>query len=162
MSDLDNLVKETRAALIIAKSDGVLDSGEIIQIAVNLVQKLQKLTNLSGQEKKSILLHTLKKGLDESGGLDSLIAFTNVSPEMKALFEQQLLSLASSAVDQILSASSGKLDLRKPSINCFLGCLNKVKELLPKDQKLVNDAINFSKSILNKNTETTEVKVVVE
>jgi hypothetical protein len=80
---------------------------------------------------------------------------------MKALFEQQLLSLASSAVDQILSASSGKLDLRKPSINCFLSCLTKVKELLPKDQKLVDDAMNFSKSILNKNTETTEVKVIV-
>jgi hypothetical protein len=72
-SELEDLVKETRAAFIIAKADGVLDAGEVIKIAVDLAQKVQKVANLSGSEKKALLLHTLKKGLDDDGGVDSLM-----------------------------------------------------------------------------------------
>ena len=149
MSQLDELIKETRAAFIIAKSDGVLDAGEVISIAVALVQKIHKLSNVSGDEKKALLLHTLQKGLTDSGGLDSLASFVNASPEVKEAFEKELLSAASSAVDLILSAASGKLDLRAPSIGCMLDCFKKVSVLLPKDQKLLNDALSFAKTTLN-------------
>ena len=72
LTPLEELVKETRNAFIIAKADGVLDAGEVIQIATILVVKIQKLVGLSGSEKKAMLLLTLKKGLDASGGLDTL------------------------------------------------------------------------------------------
>jgi len=159
MSQLEDLIKETRAAFIIAKSDGVLDSSEVIEIAVGLAQKVNKLANLSGSEKKSLLLHTLKKGLDDSGGLDSLPAYANATPEVKALFQDQLLAAASSTVDLVLSAASGKLDLRKPTswLPC---CFNVVKALLPKEQKLIDDAVKFSEKIINKDAETTVTDVV--
>jgi hypothetical protein len=161
MSQLEDLIKETRAAFIIAKSDGVLDSSEVIQIAIVLAQKVNKLVNLSGSEKKSLLLHTLKKGLDDSGGLDSLPVYANASAEVKALFQEQILCAASSAVDLVLSAASGKLDLRKP-ISWLPCCFNVVKVLLPKDQKLVDEAVKFSEKIINKDAETIDVVTFVE
>ena len=161
MSQIEALVKETRAAIIIAKSDGVLDAGEVIQIAVQLVQKIQKIANLSGKEKKSLLLHTLKKGLDDSGGLDALPAFANASQEMKETFQAELLNAASSAVDLILSAASGKLDLRKPSLGCVLDCFKAASVLLPKEQKALSDAIAFTASIAAKAAQTDDVVTIV-
>ena len=163
MSQLEDLVKETRAAFIIAKSDGVLDSGEVIQIAVQLAQKINKLSNLSGSEKKSILLLALKKGLDNAGGLDSLTAFVNVTPEVKAAFETQLLSSASVSIDLILSAASGTLDLKKPSswLKFLPSCFNVVKTLLPKDQKLVNEAIQYADSVINKDAASVDQVTVI-
>ena len=55
-ASIESLVKDTRHAFIIAKSDGVLDASEVIQIAVDLAQKIQKVAGLSGAEKKSLLL----------------------------------------------------------------------------------------------------------
>lgn len=161
MSQLEDLIKETRAAFIIAKSDGVLDSSEVIEIAVELAQKVNKLANLSGTEKKSLLLHTLKKGLDDSGGLESLPAFASASAEMKQVFQEQLLGAASSTVDLVLIAASGKLDLRKPT-SWLPSCFNVVKALLPKDQKLINDAVKYSDKFINKDAETTDVVTVIE
>ena len=164
MSQLDELIKETRAAFIIAKSDGVLDAGEVIEIAVSLVQKIHKLSNVSGDEKKALLLHTLQKGLTDSGGLDSLASFVNASPEVKEAFQKELLSAASSAVDLILSAASGILDLRKPSVGCMMDCFKTVSVFLPKDQKLLNDALSFAKTALKLDTKADKVddKVVVD
>ena len=50
LTPLEVLVKETRHAFIIAKADGVLDAGEVIQIAADLAQKVQKIAGLSGSE----------------------------------------------------------------------------------------------------------------
>lgn len=160
MSQIEDLIKETRAAFIIAKSDGVLDSSEIIQIAVELAQKIGKLVNLSGSEKKSILLHALKKGLDDSGGLDSLTAFASASPDAKAALQEQLLSAASVSVDLVLSAASGKLDLRSP-MKWLPSCCTAVQALLPKDLKLVEDAKKFSEKIMNKDLTTEDVVTFV-
>jgi hypothetical protein len=160
MSQLEDIVKETRAAFIIAKSDGVLDSSEVIQIAVELAQKISKLANLSGSEKKSVLLHSLKKGLDDSGGLDSLTVYANATPEMKAAFQEQLLGAASASVDLVLSAASGKLDLRKPS-SWMPCCFSVVKALLPKEQKLIQDAVKFSEKIVNKDASIEDVVTLV-
>jgi len=160
MSQLEDIIKETRAAFIIAKSDGVLDSSEVIQIAVELAQKISKLANLSGSEKKSVLLHSLKKGLDDSGGLDSLTVYANATPEMKAAFQEQLLGAASASVDLVLSAASGKLDLRKPS-SWMPCCFSVVKALLPKEQKLIQDAVKFSEKIVNKDASIEDVVTLV-
>ena len=160
MSQLEDIIKETRAAFIIAKSDGVLDSSEVIQIAVELAQKISKLANLSGSEKKSVLLHSLKKGLDDSGGLDSLTVYANATPEMKAAFQERLLGAASASVDLVLSAASGKLDLRKPS-SWMPCCFSVVKALLPKEQKLIQDAVKFSEKIVNKDASIEDVVTLV-
>lgn len=162
LSPLEVLVKETRNAFIVAKVDGVLDVSEIIQIAVGLAQKMQKLTDLPGSDKKALLLLTLKRGLDASGGVDNLPGFSNASAEEKAKFQEQLLAGASVTVDLMLSAASGKLNLRKPSSwkACVPVCLSVVKTLLPKDQALVNEALKYSETVLNKVTEPTETVVV--
>jgi hypothetical protein len=164
MASLDLLVKETRAAFIIAKSDGVLDTSEVIQIAVELAQKIQRVGNLSGSEKKSLLLHTLKKGLDDSGGLNSLPGFINASDETKAMFEEQVLTAASTTIDVLLSAVSGKIDLKKPSswTFCLPMCMNAVKALAPKDQVLIANATKYTDVLLKKEAVVEDVKPVVD
>ena len=155
LTPLEELVKETRHAFIIAKADGVLDAGEVIQIATNLVMKIQKLSALSGSEKKSMLLMTLKKGLDASGGLESLPGFTDASKETKQAFEDSLMTAVSVSVDMMLSVAAGKLDLRKPSSwkACLPVCMSAVKALIPKDQALLQEAAKYSETILKKQIE---------
>lgn len=163
-SPIELLVKETKAAFIIAKSDGVLDASEVIQIAVALSQKVQKLANLSGNEKKSLLLLTLKKGLDTSGGVGSLPGFADASAEVKAAFENNLLNAASAAIDAIILAASGKLDLKKPSnwLVCLPACLSAVNVMLPKDQVQLKEAVEFAEKLLNKETSPSNVVTAVE
>jgi hypothetical protein len=52
MSTLEDIVKEIRSDFAKAKSDGVLDAGEVVQIAVKMAQKMASLASLSGSEKK--------------------------------------------------------------------------------------------------------------
>jgi len=159
---LEILVKETRHAFIIAKSDGVLDSGEVIQIAVDLAQKIQKLANLSGSEKKALLLLTLKKGLDASGGLDTLPGFSNASLETKQAFEDQLLTAASTTIDMLVSAVQGKIQLANPKtwLSCIFPCLSALKMALPKDKLFLQEAATFAEKIVK--TDTTETTIVEE
>jgi hypothetical protein len=114
---LELLVLETRTAISNAAADGTIDAGEVIQIAVALSQKLQALTDLSGSEKKALLMSTIKKGLEES--------IHDPSPG----FINALLSATSVSIDMVLSAASGKLDLRKPSswALCIPICLEFLK-----------------------------------
>jgi len=161
---LEALVKETRHAFIIAKSDGVLDSGEVIQIAVGLAQKIQALANLSGSEKKALLLLTLKKGLDASGGLDTLPGFTDASAETKQAFEDQLLTAASTTIDVLVSAAQGKIQLSNPKtwLSCLFPCLTAIKMALPKDQPFLQEAAVFAEKIVKTNiAETTAVEEIV-
>jgi len=152
LTPLEVLVKETRHAFIIAKADGVLDAGEVIQIAADLAQKVQKIAGLAGSEKKAMLLLTLKKGLEDSGGLDSLVGFVGASKEAKQVFEDSLMLAASSAVDLVLAAASGKLDLQKSPLEmlkaCLPVCMSAVKVLLPKDQVLLQEAAKYSEVLL--------------
>jgi hypothetical protein len=150
-SPIEVLVKEACAAFIIAKSDGQLDSGEVIRIAIDLSQKIQKLANLSGSEKKALLLLSLKRGLETSGGLDSLPVFEGATAETKRVFEEQLLKAASATIDALFAAVSGKLDLRKPQswAFCLPACLSIAKTVLPKDQALLNQATEYASTLLN-------------
>ena len=159
LTPVEELVKETRHAFIIAKADGVLDAGEVIQIATTLVVKIQKLVGLSGSEKKAMLLLTLKKGLDASGGLDSLPGFADASAETKKVFEDSLMSAVSVSVDMLLSAAAGKLDLRKPAswAACLPACLSAVTALVPKDHKYLMEATKYSDKVLKKEEEVVTV-----
>ena len=166
-SPIESLVKQTRAAFIIAKADGQLDAGEVIQIAIELSQKIQKLANLSGPEKKSLLLLSLKRGLETSGGLDSLPAFEHASAEVKKTFEDEILNAASATIDAIFAAVSGKLDLRKPRswAFCLPACLSIAKVVLPKDQAILNQAAEYASTVLKAGEEpvaTTAVAIKVE
>lgn len=162
---IEALIKETRAAFIIAKADGQLDAGEVIQIAVELSQKIQKLANLSGSEKKSLLLLSLKRGLEASGGLDSLPAFKSASAETKRAFEEELLKAASATIDAVFAAVSGKLDLRNPRswAFCLPACLSIAKTVLPKDQVLLTQAAEYANTVLKaKLDEPVETSVVTQ
>ena len=163
LSPLEVLVKETRREFLIAKLDGVLDAGEVIQIAAGLAKKIQGLVGLSGSDKKAMLLLALKKGLEASGGVDTLVGFANATAETKEAFQENLLMGASVAIDLMLSAASGKLDLRKPSNwkACLPVCMSAVKTLLPKDQKLLNEATKHAEALLKKGDESNaDVNVV--
>ena len=165
LTPLEELVKETRHAFIIAKADGVLDAGEVIQIATMLVVKFQRLVGLSGSEKKAMLLLTLKKGLEASGGLDSLPGFANASEETKKVFEDSLMSAVSVSVDMLLSAAAGKLDLKKPAnwLACLPACLSAVKALVPKDHAYLMEATKYTEKVLKKDEEVVKaVDVTVE
>jgi hypothetical protein len=156
----DSIIKETKAAFIIAKDDGVLDCGEVIQIAINLSQKIQKINNLSGSEKKALLLLTLKKGLDASGGVANLPGFADASPEVKKAFEDQLLSAASAAIDAVCMAFSGKLDLKKPAnwMQCLPACLSTIATLVPKDQTQLKEAVDFAAKIVKTSPPETQAE----
>ncbi len=113
--DLEVLVKETRHAFILAKADGKLEAGEVVQIAVGLASKLQKLAGLSGKEKKAVALLALRKGLAAADVTACLPVLSQASPEMKAAFEDQIVASAGAAIDLALAAAAGTLDLRKPA-----------------------------------------------
>jgi hypothetical protein len=142
-SPLEALIKETKASFMIAKSDGVLDASEVIQIAVEVSQKVQKVAGLSGSEKKAMLLMALRKGLETSGGVASLPGFSNASAETKQAFEDQLINAASVSIDMVLSAASGNLDLRKPSswMQCLPVCMGLAKTVMsPRDTAVLEEA----------------------
>jgi hypothetical protein len=162
-SPLEALIKETKASFMIAKSDGVLDLPEVIQIAVEISQKVQKIAGLSGSEKKAMLLMALRKGLETSGGVGSLPGFGEASAETKQAFEDQLINAASLSIDMVLSAASGKLDLRKPSswMQCLPVCMGLAKTImsqkdtvvLEEAKKAVEDSANVSVTAVTMVTE---------
>ena len=92
-SSLDEIVKYAQGAFIQAKSDGVLEAGEVVQIAVGVAGRLQGLGGqLRGSEKKSVVLYCMKKGLDAAGGIGELPGLKGVSAETRKAVEDQLLS----------------------------------------------------------------------
>ena len=162
-SPLEALIKETKASFMIAKSDGVLDLPEVIQIAVEVSQKVQKIAGLSGSEKKAMLLMALRKGLETSGGLDCLPGFKDASLETKQAFEDQLINAASVSIDMVLSAASGKLDLRKPSswMQCLPVCMGLAKTVMtPKDTAVLEEAKKAAENTAA--TSVTTVTMVTE
>ena len=133
LGSLEALVKETTDSFVTAKSDGVLTVSEVIKIAVNLSQKVQKVAGLSGSEKKAMLLMTLKKGLEKSGGLEFLSGH-----------EEQLINAAVASVEMVLLAASGGFDFKKVSSwrSCVPSCLGLAKQVLPpKDAELLAEAV---------------------
>ena len=168
---IENLIKETRAAFMIAKSDGHLTAAEVIQIGIDLSQKLHHLGNLSGSEKKAVLLLALRKGLETSGGLDALQAFAGATDSAKKEFEEHLLSAASTAVDALFAVASGAIDLKKPStwFSCIPVCLSAVKNVLPaKEAAILEEAKSFTNNLLKINDpidlakDVTQITAIIE
>jgi hypothetical protein len=106
---LEDAVKDARNQFILAKADGKLEAGEVVQIAVSVAQKVQKLGGLSGAEKKAVVLLSLKRGLEAAGGIPG------IAEELRPALEEQLLASASAAIDVAVAVSQGKIDLRKPA-----------------------------------------------
>jgi hypothetical protein len=152
---LEEIVKETRHQFIIAKADGVLETGEVVQIAIGVARKLQKLAGLSGAEKKALALLALKKGLDAAGGVASLPGLKEASSEMQALFEKQILAAAGAALDVAVAVAAGKIDLRKPGglvaavRACLPGCVAAVGGLVPANQPLLKEALGMAEAGLS-------------
>ena len=160
MSNLETLIKETKAAFIIAVGDGVLDASEVIQIAINLSQKIQTIAGLSGSTKKDTLLFIIKKALDASKGIDSLPGLAGASQETKQAFEDQLLNAVSGAIEVFISASQGKLTLKKAWSACVPSCLAMVAVISPKDSAILEEVSKYSTKMVE-STETT-VRIVDE
>ena len=122
MSLLETLIRETRSDFIIAKSDGTLNAGEMIHIAMRLAVKLQQIRALSGPEKKALLMSTLRKGLQDAGGIPG------VPEAAKDAVIDQALMAASVSIDMAVSVAAGELDLRKPSswARCIPVCVGYV------------------------------------
>jgi len=164
MSALEAIVKETKALFIIAVEDGTLDSTEVMKIAVQVSQKLQRLPALSGSDKKATLLYVLKRALDVSCALDSLPGLKGASQEIKQSFENQLLNAASATIDIFVAASQGKLNLKNPStfLSCLPFCLKAVEAVLdPKDAAVLQEALKFTKNVLPQQDTVTKVEDIV-
>jgi len=162
MSSLEAIVKETKAEFIIAVGDGVLDASEVIKIAVGVSQKVQAMA-LSGSEKKATLLLILKKGLDASAALESLPGLKGASTETKQAFEDQLINAASGAIDVLVQASQGKLNLRKPStwLACLPMCVKAAQAVLPpKDAAILEEASKYATKVLNTDDPLTMVHTI--
>lgn len=154
-SPLEALVTETRHAFVVAKSDGKLDAGEVVQIALGVAQKVRGLAALSGSEKKAVVLLTLKRGLEAAGGVATLPGFADATEDVKAAAEAQLLGAAGAAIDVAVAVASGKLDLRKPAAwkACLPACLSVASVLLPKDQELLGQALKLAQASVAPQTE---------
>jgi hypothetical protein len=152
-ASLDEIVKYAQGAFIQAKSDGVLEAGEVVQIAVGVAGRLQSLgSQLSGVEKKSVVMYCLKKGMDAAGGVGELPGLKGASAETRKAVEDQLLAAAGAAIDMAVAVASGKLDLKKHGVKaciplCFPLCLSAasvVQALLPKEAALVKQAVGWA------------------
>jgi hypothetical protein len=141
---LEDIVKDARHQFILAKADGKLEAGEVVQIAISVAQKVQKLGGLSGGEKKAVVLLALKKGLDAAGGIPG------VAEELREEVEKQLLASASAAIDVAVAVSQGKIDLRKPAAwkaVCLPLCSAAAQLAaahVPKDVPVLKEALVFA------------------
>ncbi len=140
---LEEIVKDARHQFILAKADGKLEAGEVVQIAVSVAQRVQKLGGLSGTEKKAVVLLSLKRGLEAAGGVPG------VAEEMRAEVEKQLLASASAAIDVAVAVAQGKIDLRKPAAwkaVCLPLCSAAAQLAaahVPKDVPVLKEALEF-------------------
>jgi hypothetical protein len=145
---LDEIVKYAQGAFIQAKSDGVLEAGEVVQIAVGVAGKLQTLGQLTGSEKKSVVLYCMKKGLDAAGGVGELPGLKEVTAEMRKAVEDQLLAAAGAAIDMAVAVARGDIDLKKHGLkSCLPLCLSAAavaRNLLPKEAAIVKTALTWA------------------
>lgn len=147
---LEPLFTEVRHAFVIAKADNKLEVSEVLRIAVTFMQKLQKIPLVTDVEKKMLVLLSLKMGLDASGGVDSLFGMNVTTTETNFVIEDQVLKAVMASLDLVLSASSGKLDMKKTfewkaCLPIFLSC----SRVLPEgSQELLSQAATFAKRFI--------------
>ena len=150
-ASLDEIVKYAQGAFISAKSDGILEAGEVVQIAVAVSAKLRALGQLSGSDKKSVVLFCLKRGLDAAGGIGELPGLREAPAEMKKAVEEQLFAAASATIDAVVAVARGTIDLKKDGVRggllaCLPVCMSiasVAQTMIPKDQALLKQALQF-------------------
>jgi len=144
-SPLETIVRDARIAFVIAKSDGKLDAAEVVQIAVQVSQKIYALSSLSPAEKDAMVLLCLKKGLSAANGLQGLSALAQLSPAALAVAEEQILSAGMAAVSACRAAAPKLFaPVKSWLLAHFPFCSDFVKAataLLPKDTALVQEAL---------------------
>jgi len=128
-SRIEQILTDTKTAFVTAKADGKLEATEVIQIAMNISQKIHTLAGLDSAQKEALVFLCLKKGLVASGGL----------------------ALDAVAEDQILKAGVAAAKALVPVKACFPFCYRfvaVVEKLLPNDAALIEEALELLKAPL--------------
>jgi hypothetical protein len=149
---ISSIISYSNILFINAKKNDSLDISKIIEISIHLAQKIQKISGLSGHEKKSLLLLTLKKGFDISEYIETTQKLSN-NYICKKEIENQILNTISIVIDSIISSYKGELDFAKPSKwkNGIPNCLSSVDTVSQNDQLILKHATEFSESLSKKN-----------
>jgi hypothetical protein len=144
-SVLETIIRDAKVAFVVAKHDGQLEAAEVVQIAVQISQKVYALAGLSLVEKEAMVLLCMKKGLSAAGGLHGLAQLAQSGPEGLAAVEAQILNAGIAAANALRAAVP---QLFAPVENGLLACLpfcsllaTAVETLLPKDKALVEEAL---------------------
>lgn len=120
-----DFVSEASALLKECLSDGKLDAGEILRIGVFVAQKANAVKGLSGQQKKELVVETVKKALK--------VAVPAAQREQVGY--TAALQVLPTVLDIAVAAANGKVALQKVrervSLSCLLGCFSGMKNGQP-------------------------------
>ena len=103
LSDIVTVVNDIKDQFIRAKSDGKLESSEVVAIAVDAAKKIYAFRTISPAEKSSLVALVLKKGLAAAGGLSGLADLSGAGVAALEAVEKQVLEGALTAVQLMLS-----------------------------------------------------------
>lgn len=126
LSPVEQLLRETQAALATAMQDGKLTPVEVVTVAVQISQKIYVLSALSAAQKEALIYMCLSKGVSAIGGLEAQ--------------EHVLLAAVTAAKalrDAIPAPVQGLLAAWLPF--CFAAPAAEV--LAPKDAALIEEAV---------------------
>ena len=157
-TQLETIVRDAKVAFLIAKHDGVLEASEIIQIALEVAQKVYALGSLSEEEKDAMVLLALKKGLAAAEGLCSLPAFAAIPAGALDALENQMLQAGLTAVKALRGAAprffAPVKDALRACVPYFSLCASAATSALPpKDAKMVQDALKCAELVAGKPAE---------
>jgi hypothetical protein len=164
-TQLETIVRDAKVAFLIAKHDGVLEASEIIQIALEVAQKVYALGSLSEEEKDAMVLLALKKGLAAAEGLCSLPAFAAIPAGALDALENQMLHAGLTAVKALRGAAPRLFAPVKDALRAcapyFSLCASAATSVLPpKDAKMVQDALKCAELVAGKPAEPAAGKPV--
>lgn len=110
MSDLNEIINEIYQASIKIYSDRKLSASNTIVLTAKLMEFVEKYKNISGIEKKQIVIDVLHQIVDRSG---------LVEDDSKKDFNYLINSIVPSIIDGLVSANNGQLNLGKEKKGCF-------------------------------------------
>jgi hypothetical protein len=157
-TQLETIVRDAKVAFLIAKHDGVLEASEIVQIALEVAQKVYALGSLSDDEKDAMILLALKKGLAAAEGLCSLPAFAAIPAGALDALENQMLQAGLTAVKAMRAAAPRLFapvkDALRSCVPYFSLCASAATSVLPpKDAKMIQDALKCAELVAGKPAE---------
>jgi hypothetical protein len=155
-SVLESIIRDAKVAFVVAKLDGKLEASEVVQIAVQISQKIYALASVSSAEKDALVLLALKKGLAAADGLQGLAAMAGIPPAALEAAEEQILK-AGVAAAGALRAAAPKLfaPAKKALLSCLPCCAEAIavaEKLMPADAALIEQAVKGVRTDLSGNT----------